>query len=117
MESIGLPMREIRKRYTLSEIYIMGWRSKEMSQNMRRDRKGLRSIPPASGPTPVAHGKRVRVEETDEAYILPEDVNNGVALPKTFFNKEGELDLSLQTGPAAVRYLQAIGLNVPTYRK
>lgn len=55
-----------------------------------------------------------RVIEHDDSYELPKDINNGVAIPKTFFNNEGDLDLSKTTGPNAVRYLNAIGLNIPT---
>lgn len=56
----------------------------------------------------------VKVEELDDAYKLPSDINNGVAIPKKFFDGEGDLNLSKVTGNEAVRYLNAVGLGIPT---
>ena len=38
MESSKLPLREVRKRYTKSELAIMAWRSGEVASNMRTAR-------------------------------------------------------------------------------
>lgn len=61
---------------------------------------------------PIQASSSNGVKETDHAYVLPRDVNNGVAIPKRFFNKEGEVDLSKATGNEAVAYLNALGLNI-----
>jgi hypothetical protein len=116
-----MPMREIRKRFTFSEMALMAWRSKEMSANMARGRKKPDVIPtetqtrelpdyglqhrPTAKPT-------VNVQETETSYQLPKDINNGVAIPKTFFDEEGELNLRQVSGPQALRYLNMLGLNI-----
>lgn len=111
-------MREVRKKYTLSDVAILSWRSREMSANMAKDRKKPRAAShnqsQSMGNTPTAHGKVLDVEETELGYVLPEDVNNGQVIPKTFFDNEGELNLSKVKGDVAVAYLRGIGLNIPT---
>jgi hypothetical protein len=117
-----MPLREIRKRFTFSEMALMSWRSREMSANMA---KGHRK--PPDNDTAETTTKELpdyglqhhqpnpsRVIEHDDSYELPEHINNGVKIPKVFFNKDGDLDLSKATGPMAVRYLNAVGLNIPT---
>lgn len=108
----------------MSEIAIMAWRSREMSAAMM-PRKKAKQTDQARDPIevttdlpdyglqhkPKPHG---RVVEHEDSYELPKDVNNGVRIPKQFFNEEGEIDLSRATGPQAVGYLRAVGINIPT---
>jgi hypothetical protein len=124
-----MPMREVRKKFTFSEIAIMSWRSKEMSANMHKNR----SPKERSEETPVHEDSKplpdyglqhkpvrhpsVRIEETEDSYKLPSDINNGVAIPKKFFDDEGDLNLSKVTGAEAVRYCNAVGLKIPTVFK
>lgn len=56
------------------------------------------------------------IRETPNHYILPEGVNNGVPIPKKFFDKDGNFDLSLATGEEACAYLRAVGVNVMSPR-
>lgn len=118
-----MPLREIRKRFTFSEMALMAWRSKEMSVNMSEGHKR----PPRESPDikednkelpdyGLQHKKPIRhahVIEHEDSYELEKDVNNGVAIPKSFFNEEGELDLSRTTGPNALKYMNALGFNIP----
>jgi len=121
-----MPMREIRKKFTFSEIAIMSWRSKEMSASMHKKPKKIESdTTPQSKEDikplpdyglqhqPIRHPS-VRIDELEDSYKLPQDINNGVAIPKTFFDDAGDLNLSKVTGPQAVRYLNAVGLGIPT---
>lgn len=108
----------MRQRYRTSELVIMAWRSREQSVNMGKMRKHHDSEP-SNGDyppdtTPPKRSDNPKVFEDDNTYILPRDVNNGARIPKRFFDKEGELNLSKATGPEAVRYLNNLGLNIPT---
>jgi hypothetical protein len=107
-----IPMREIRRKFTVSELTLTAWRSKEMSANMRKTRTNL---PPPGNLGPGYPEQPInpnQIKETENAYILPEGVNAGVSIPKKFFDKQGDLNLSQVTGPEAVRYLNALGLNI-----
>jgi hypothetical protein len=98
VETFQMPLREIRDKFTWSEIVLMGWRSAEQSHQLKSKtpenlrRSNVRSGKPRKQ---YAHGE------------IPDN------LPDRFFNEEGEVDLSKVTGRDAVRYLQAIGINVP----
>lgn len=95
-----MPMREIRKKYTISDLVLMSWDSKQKSYNMRkRFHKGSDS-------------EVGTVKDVGEAWQLPEGVNNNVAIPKKFFNDEGELDLRLATGEEACAYLRKLGISI-----
>lgn len=59
------------------------------------------------------HGLAAQIVETDTHYLMPKDLNNGVAIPKKFFDAKGEMDLRLATGEEACQYLRAIGLDLP----
>lgn len=119
-----MPLRDIRKKFTFSEMALMSWRSREMSANMASGRTTPRQesktetvtkeLPDYGLRHEPVHHHASKVIEHDDSYELPQDINNGVKIPKTFFNTEGDLDLSKTTGPAAVRYLNAVGLNIPT---
>jgi hypothetical protein len=112
MEAFKLPMREVRKTYKKSELSIMSWRSQETAALMRS--RMHTNTPAASDENrPYVPSQTVRgVEDTGTAYKLPNDVNNGVPIPKKFFNADGDLDLSQATGREAVTYLKALGLNI-----
>jgi hypothetical protein len=118
-----MPLREIRKRFTFSEMALMSWRSREMSANMARGRpiaeatEAVRTTTKELPDYGLQHQRQSNpshVIEHEDSYELPKEINNGVKLPKLLFNKEGDLDLSKVTGPQAVMYLNALGLKIPT---
>jgi len=115
MDTFKLSMREIRKKYTKSELVLMAWDSRQKSQNMRRAYKKPKLENGKEQREYVGHtsGKNPNgIRETEDAYEMPSGLNKGVPVLKKWFNKEGELDLRLATGPEAVKYCNAIGINI-----
>lgn len=109
MDTFKMSMREIRKKHTKSELLIMTWDSRQRAFNMRAPPKqnnqtGQRTIP--------AQVSRNGIRETADGYEMPDHLNNGVSIPKKFFSDDGEIDLRQSTGPEAVKYLQAVGINI-----
>lgn len=118
-------MREIKRKFTRSELAIMSWRSREQSAAMAKNRHKpvdrieqpktiLGELPDYGLQHKSVSRPASKVIEHEDSYELPSDINNGVAIPKTFFNDEGDLDLSKVTGPQAVKYLNGLGLRIPT---
>jgi hypothetical protein len=119
MDALKLPIREIESKYTLSELVLMGWHSRLQSYNMSK-RFAPRPLPA------LTDGKEHNVttinaninynpngvKDLGNSYGLPNGINNGVPVPKKFFNEEGELDLRLATGPEAVTYLRKLGIQL-----
>ncbi len=95
METFSLPLREIRSRFTWSEIVMLGWRSAEQTHH-------LKSKSPSGGWKESGKPRKKYMQGE-----IPEN------LPDRFFNEEGEVDLRQVTGRDAVQYLAAVGLNVP----
>lgn len=52
------------------------------------------------------------VRDLGDSWQLPPNINNGVAIPKKFFDEEGNLDLRRATGPEALAYLRKVGINL-----
>lgn len=98
VETFQMPLREIKERFTWSEIVLMGWRSQEQTQE-------LKSKTPAG-----MKGAREVSDKPRKGYAYGEIPEN---LPDRFFNEEGEVDLSKVKGRDAVQYLAAIGIHVP----
>lgn len=99
VETFQMPLREIRDRFTWSELVLMGWRSAEQTHQLKsKTPENLRAAPAATGKKRKAYGP-------DE--LIPDN------LPDRFFNEEGEVDLRKVTGKDAARYLNAIGIHVP----
>jgi hypothetical protein len=95
MESVKLPLRELRARYTKSEMFIMGWRAAEIAENMEKGSKRAQSQMP----------DRYSNEE------LALEQRLGGLLGKAV-DSSGEVDLSKMTGDEAVGYLSAFGLPI-----
>lgn len=115
-----MPMREIRQKYTLSDISLLSWHSKQQSYNMQQKYKS--NSRPSNGKEGSSGGQHLKgyaaqITETETHYLMPADLNNGVAIPKKFFNAKGDLDLRLATGPEACNYLRALGLDMPPVLK
>ena len=84
---------------------LLSWDSKQKSYNIskgmsRNSEKVARVANPAG------------VREDSSSYILPDGVNNGVAMKKKWFNEEGMLDLRLATGEEASAYLRGLGVKI-----
>jgi hypothetical protein len=109
-----LPLNEIRKRFRLSEMVILAWRSQEQVHRMKRryPTSRRRSVPDE---TPSALGDNVgtgrqKKSRTSDAF-MPE------GLSAKYFNEEGELDLRRVTGREAYRYFQSIGIQLPIIQR
>lgn len=114
MDTFKMSMREIKKKYTKSEMLLMAWDSRQKSYAMKQLYSSSKTTKQSGvakdsvTTTPARHN----VRETKDGYELPDNVNNGVSIPKKFFNNSGEIDLSHASGPEAVKYLQALGINI-----
>jgi len=99
VETFQMPLREIRERFTWSEIVLMGWRSAEQAHQLKDK-------------TPASLRKTATVSGKPRRHYGPGDMvpDN---LPDRFFNEEGEVDLSKVTGRDAVQYLAKLGFHVP----
>lgn len=107
IELLQLPLREIRSRYTKSEMVILAWRSMEQYQQTKRQMKKARQ----------GVGSGVKYETKEEGkpekmrkYYEPGQIPEG--LPDKFFDEEGGINLSKVTGEEAAKYLNLIGIPV-----
>jgi hypothetical protein len=113
-----MSMKEIKAKYTKSEIALLAWDSRLKSYNIGLGLKDtstgvskgkLTQLPPPKN-YPDNLISPAGVKETEHTYVLPEGVNNGAPIPKDFFDEEGEIDLRQVTGDRAAQYLNAIGI-------
>lgn len=81
-------MREIEEKFTLSELVITAWRSREAISKM--------DLPGDEDREPRGKRKKPRGK---------------------FVNQRGEQDLSTATGPEALRAFSSIGLTFPVIGK
>lgn len=100
-----LPMGEIRKRFTRSEMALMAWRSAELAANMDRITKDARR--------PVERTKETEfrdhmTDDKDLAWI--EDKLGPKIIERMVDPKTGEVDLRRLTGDEALRYMQTFGI-------
>lgn len=115
MEALKLPVREIESKYTTSEIIIMGWQSKLQNYNMsKKFNSSTKALPESSGKVVDINYNRNpnNVRDIGDAWQLPGNINNGVPIPKKFFDEEGNFDLRRASGPEALAYLRKIGVNL-----
>jgi hypothetical protein len=118
MDNFKLPMREIRLKYTKSELVLMAWDSRQKAYNMHKLSSNRPKIKDVASSNKIEYvgstsGKNPNnISETVDAYEMPSTLNKGIPILKKWFNEEGELDLRKATGPQAVRYLNALGLNI-----
>lgn len=107
MEALGLPSREIRKRFTKSDVVLMGWRSGEISANMRTNvNSEVRIPPPATIPNNSYAGN-------DDVLRGIEERLGGVIIER-MVNEHGDVDLRRLTGREAAQYFQALGIPLIT---
>lgn len=109
-----MPLREIRKRYTKSDMAIMAWRGSEVSYNMQRNREVSASRRlPANVSEGIRNAPTGRQEGWD--YDLPEPEFKALEEKLSPFvvklvNEEGRVDLRKVTGEEAMRYMAAMGI-------
>lgn len=105
-----MPLREVRKIYTKSELAIMAWRSSETAANMQEG-----TNPPQgseNSPTPREFAPRRSPNGLTDAQINAlEERLAPIAYKLT--DKNGELDLRKLTGPEAQMYFGALGFVMP----
>lgn len=97
METFTMPLHEINERFTRSELFMVAWRSQEQHFNLKKRMKKYDK--PGSNV-----GDRSRYGSTD---IIPDE------LPESFYNDEGEIDLSKVTGNQARKYMANLGIPFP----
>lgn len=107
MEAFKLPMREVRKRFTKSELAMVAWRSGEMAHNMTsKTRESAQSRPSgqqieSTGVPPVYSDAEVRALEARMGPVAYK-----------IANKEGEVDLRQLTGNEALQFMGAMGIRI-----
>lgn len=118
VDSFKLPIREIDATYTLSELVMMSWNSRLQSYNMSKrfannNKPRLEtSIDGKATTDPSDNYNPNGVRDLGNSWQLPSGINNGVPIPKTFFDEEGNFDLRRATGPQALAYLRKVGVNI-----
>lgn len=100
---------------------MMGWHSKLQSYNLSKrfahSKEKSKELSTTDKSITIDSNRSYNknpngVRETETSYILPSEINNGVPIPKKFFNEEGDLDLRRATGMEAVTYLRKIGIQL-----
>ena len=119
VDKFNSPMREIKEKYTKSDLTILAWQSKLQTYNMTKGMKSTNKVSVSSDQDEETVAP-AGIKETEEAYVLPAGVNNGVPIKKKFFDKDGEIDLRQVTGEEAAAYIRGVGIPlaiVPRGRK
>jgi|SRR5580698_293005 hypothetical protein len=106
IETFHIPLREVRAKFTWSELVLMGWRSREQTTMLKNKTGNI-----GGGTTNDGKQKPGTNNKGRRQYAPWELVPAN--LPERFYNEEGEVDLSRVTGNDAVKYLAAIGMHVP----
>lgn len=99
-----MPMAEIRRRFTKSELYGLGWRSGELAYNMRSKQtqshyEAAHRTPDASVMTPVVSDREIVELEARMGPVVHRVVDD-----------KGTVDLARVTGDEAMHYLAALGI-------
>lgn len=99
-----MPTREIRERFTKSELVIMGWRGSEMSYNM--DNKiNTPMMAPRDGGYEPTHA----VTQSDDLQRLEERLG---PVAVKMVDERGRVDLRKLTGAEALHYMGALGIPI-----
>lgn len=103
-----MPQREIRRRFTKSDLALMGWRSAEVSANMRDTRRHPVALPEAGDRFQLPYA--TQSPEHEERMRVIEERLGGIVYKMV--DDRGEIDLRKLTGDEALTYMQAIGIPV-----
>jgi len=97
-----MPLREIRRKFTKSEIVIIAWRSQEQAFNLKKKFKNIEGGEGNSveGIKKTASGKKRKVYEG----IGPNQ------MPDEYFDEHGDFNLSKVKGEQARQYMAKLGL-------
>jgi hypothetical protein len=106
MEALNMPSREIRRRFTKSDIAVMSWRSAEVSANMRDRTLRTPRLPSKMD----GSGYPLESEAYQKQLDAIEARLGGIVYKMT--DDKGEIDLRRLTGDEAVTYMQALGVPV-----
>jgi hypothetical protein len=99
-----MPLKEIRRKFTASELFILAWRSQEQSVQFKRKFRGQ------------ANASQSVDEENPLEQPGRSPSKNATAppgVPARFLNADGEVDLRKMTGPQAWRYFSGQGMKFP----
>jgi hypothetical protein len=107
MEALNMPSRDIRRRFTKSDIAIMAWRSAEVTANMHD-----KTFRPHALPSTLEGQELGTMENVDQDAMLKRIEERLGGIVYKFTDERGEIDLRKLTGDEAVTYLQAIGVPV-----
>lgn len=103
-----MPMRQILKQYTKSELAVIGWRSTEIAYNM--DQVHREHVDDAARRAPET--ARAIVETVDERELRAIEARLGPVVYKMVDEKTGDVDLRKLTGDEAMKYCQALGIPI-----
>ena len=118
IDNFKMPLKEIKAKYTKSDLALIAWDSRLKNYNLSLGMKHTAPAPVASDARPSPRIPDVPdadisprgVKETENAYILPEGVNNGVPIPKKVFDEHGEIDLRRMKGDEGAAYIRSLGI-------
>ena len=101
-----MPMREVRARFTKSELAILAWRSAEIGAKMKAK---TNSVPnPAHNRFNIPFVPRQSVIEDARIARIEEQLGD---LGDKITDADGEVDLRRLTGPEALRFFSALGIS------
>ena len=100
MESLKMPLRDIYKKYTKSEMAMQGWRSSEIAHNMSEHH--ARRNDRAEGAPNAPSGYVSDAESALERRLGADLVNK----------LDEDLDFRKLTGDEVVRFMGAMGVNI-----
>jgi hypothetical protein len=109
VETFHLSLREVERRFTKSELFLVAWRSQEVHHN-------------------IFDKEHAIVEETDDEKLerflnrqqgggRKEKIPAPQGVPKKFLNADGEVDLRQVTGEEAYQFLARQGMALPIMHK
>lgn len=98
MEAVKIPLRELGRRFTKSEIMIMSWRSSELSFNIRSK-------------SPATNNHSRPDTDVDDRFLSRIEERIAPIVSK-IENEKGEIDLRQLTGPEVMQYMGALGISM-----
>lgn len=100
-----LPMREIKRKYTKSELAVLAWRSQELAHNMSQHSK-------RASRQPFVGAGRMRYQEpptVDDVIISSIEKRLGPIADK-ITGDDGDVDLHRLTGAEAHAFFSSLGV-------
>lgn len=113
MEATKLPLRELRKRYTRSELAIMAWRSSEIAANMEDNMATVRKQQTQTADVVQQGAEAVVINAVRERELAIIEDKIGGFIWKAVDEKTGDIDLRKLTGTEAAIYMEAMGITPP----